>query len=83
MNIFSTFRANRLKISGRRALRVEVDLFASEVFERPDFRTDEDVQFGRKEAQNVGKAPFNKRHLSLVVVKSIRVDDGRINTPEI
>jgi len=27
-----------------------------EVFERPDLRTDEDVQFGWKEVQNVDKA---------------------------
>ena len=64
-------------------MRVKVDFFAPEVFERPDFRTDEDVQFGRKETQNVDKASFDKRHLSLVLVKSIRVDDGRINTLEI
>ena len=37
-------------------MRVKVDLFAPEVFERPDLRTDEDVQFGWKEVQNVDKA---------------------------
>src|SRR5258708_28476999 len=70
-------------IGGCRALRVKVDLFAPEVFERPDLGTDEDVQFGRKEAQNVDKAPFDKRYLSLVLVKGMGIDDGRVNTPEI
>jgi hypothetical protein len=41
------------------------------------------VQFGWKQVQNINKAPFDERYLGLLLVKSIRVDDGRINTPEI
>jgi hypothetical protein len=61
MNIFSTFRPNRLKISGPEWAAavpcvLKLTFLPPEVFERPDLWTDEDVQFGWKEVQNVDKA---------------------------
>ena len=41
------------------------------------------MQFGWKEVQEVNEASFDKRHLSFLLVKDIRIDDTGIDTPEI
>src|SRR5216684_8096591 len=70
-------------IGGGGALRIEVDFLARQIRQRSDLRPNEDVQFGRKQIQQISKALLNLRHLRLVLFKRVAVDDGRINPPEI
>ena len=51
---FQSFEDQRTRIGRRSTRGVEVDLFAPEVVQGFDFRTDEDVQFGGKQAEDIG-----------------------------
>ena len=56
-------------IGGGSALRIEVDLLAGQIRECFDLGSNEDVQFGRKQAYDVGDALLNLRHLGLVLLQ--------------
>src|ERR1700682_3282289 len=70
-------------IGGGGALRIEVDLLARQIRKRPDLGSNEDMQFGGKQIQQVSHALLNLRHLRFVLFQRVTVDNGRINPLEI
>ena len=63
--------------------RCRVDLFPRQVSKRPDFRSNENVQLGWKQIGNVRNALLNFRHLRLVLLKRVAIDDREIDPSEI
>ena len=70
-------------IGGGGPLCVEVDLLAGEIGQGFDFRADEDVQLGRKQAQDRDDLLLNLRNLRLVLLERVAVDDRYIDSLQI
>ena len=70
-------------IGGGSALGIEVDLFAGQIRECFDLRSNEDVQFGREQTKDVVDALLDLRDLGLVLLQRVTVDDRRINPLQI
>src|SRR5262249_805426 len=71
------------RIGSGGALGIEVDLFPSEIVQGPDFRSNEDMQFGWKQVEHIGNLPLDVRYLALVLFECVGIDDCRIDTAQI
>ncbi len=88
MKVFSTSSFSRSKISGPEigccgARSVEIDLLAPEIIQGLDFRTDEDVQFGGKQVEDICDALADVRNQRLELVQRIGVDDRGVDALEV
>ena len=88
MNVFSHIEFQpvedqRARIGGGGAWRVEVDLLALEVVERVDLRTDENMQFGGEQIEDVGDPLLDVGNQRLELLERVRVDDRGVHALEV
>ena len=88
MKVFSTSRPRRAedqrsRIGRSGAERIEIHLLAGEVGKTLDFRPHEDMQFGWEQIKHVGDLALNIRHLVLVLLERVGVDDRSINAAQV
>jgi hypothetical protein len=82
MNVFSTSRL-RPRIGRSGALRIEIDLLAGEIAQALNLRPNEDMQLGREQIQDIRNSPLDVRHLALVLLERVGVDDCGIDASQI
>ena len=70
-------------IGCRRAQGVEVHLFTPEIIKRLDFRSHEYVKLRGEKVQDIGDLLLDVRHLRLVFLHNVRVDDRHIHPLQI